>query len=51
MTETISFFGASVTQQKSGYAQILKRYFESELCFIHGFGSCHLVDAGIYRIL
>lgn len=45
----ISFFGASVTQQKYGYVY----HFQKELnnsnnqYFIHGYGSMHIVDAGI----
>lgn len=50
MTSNISFFGASVTKQKTGYAEMLKQYFKDENIFIHGFGSCHIVDAGICNI-
>lgn len=47
----ISFFGASITQQKKGYAFVLeKEYFTNERCCCHGFGGTHLSDAGIIGI-
>jgi hypothetical protein len=42
----ISFFGASVTQQKTGYAKKLEEKFQSPVK-IFGFGGMHLKDAGI----
>ena len=47
----INIFGASVTQQKDGYAQILKnKFFINQDVNIFPFGGCHLSDAGIVRI-
>ena len=47
----INIFGASVTQQKVGYAQILKNnFFTDHEINIFPFGGCHLSDAGIVRI-
>lgn len=42
----ITFFGASVTQQKTGYAVRLKELLDNEIK-IFGFGSMHIKDAGI----
>jgi len=43
----VSFFGASVTQQKEGYTNYVKTRRPEETTFIHGYGSMHLFDAGI----
>ena len=48
--EKIAFFGASVTEQKNGYA---KHFIENNVCLkynIFGYGSRHLNDAGICYI-
>jgi len=42
----ISIFGASVTQQKNGYAKQLRKFL-SDKVEIHGYGGMHLNDAGI----
>ena len=47
--EIISFFGASVTQQKNGYATFLTKKLKCEP-HIFGYGGCHLLDAGIIYI-
>lgn len=47
--EVIAFFGASVTQQKNGYARKLtKKLCQKENIF--GYGGCHLKNAGIIFI-
>lgn len=46
----ISFFGASVTQQKQGYAIKLKNYFKNAVIQVFGYGGMHLTDAGIIYI-
>lgn len=48
-TETISFFGASVTQQHNGYAYYLSKKLKCKP-HIFGYGSTHLHDAGIIYI-
>lgn len=45
----IAVFGASVTQQKTGYAYVLKQKFNSQID-IFGYGGMHLKDAGICYI-
>ena len=42
----VNFFGASVTQQKTGYAQQFKIMNEQFYVNIYGYGSMHLYDAG-----
>jgi len=49
MTQNISFFGASVTQQKFGYTYYLDQLLNVSTSTF-GFGSCHLNDAGICKI-
>jgi hypothetical protein len=50
-SKIINIFGASVTQQKDGYATILKnKLFTDHEINIFSFGGCHLSDAGIVRI-
>jgi hypothetical protein len=46
----ISFFGASVTQQKEGYAQVFSDINPGYACSIFGYGARHLKDAGICLI-
>lgn len=47
MKEVISFFGASVTEQKNGYAvQLSKKLLNTET-HIFGYGGNHIDDAGI----
>lgn len=43
----IAVFGASVTQQKPGFAYELKKLFAKEKVCVFGFGGMHLDDAGI----
>jgi len=43
----ISFFGASVTQQKTGYAQMIKQFLNNFNINVHGYGSMHIHDAGV----
>lgn len=45
----VCFFGASVTQQSSGYAAILKKELNADVK-VFGFGGMHLRDAGIIYI-
>jgi len=46
MKNNLCFFGASVTQQKEGFAWHTSQLLNSEYnCF--GYGGCHLKDAGI----
>lgn len=45
----ISCFGASVTQQKTGYVFYLEKLFKSKINK-HGFGSEHLCYSGVTRI-
>lgn len=47
MKETICFFGASVKQQKNGYAEKLKTHFKDSIVHIFGYGGMHISDAGI----
>jgi hypothetical protein len=47
----ITFFGASITVQNKGYANVLSnKYFVNDKCKIFGFGGMHLNDAGIAYI-
>jgi len=46
MTDTIAFFGASITQQKTGYAVCLSEKMNIEKR-IFGYGGNHLDDAGV----
>lgn len=48
-TEIISFFGASVTQQKNSYATFLTKKLKCKP-HIFGYGGCHLSDSGIIYI-
>lgn len=43
----ISFFGASVTQQKDGFARVFSDQHPEYVCSIFGYGARHLKDAGI----
>lgn len=47
MTLKINFFGASVTQQKEGYASIFKKNNPGIECSIFGYGGNHISGAGI----
>ena len=47
MKDIISFFGASVTQQKSGYAVFLSNKLLNDETHIFGYGGNHIDDAGI----
>jgi len=47
MKDIISFFGASVTQQKNGYAEQLSKKFLNDEVHIFGYGGNHINDAGI----
>lgn len=48
MNNIISFFGASTTQQKSGYAiYLIGKLGEGTTTFIHGYGGDHIDSAGI----
>lgn len=47
----ISFFGASVTQQKTGYTNEFKKLIEDKMnVTVFGYGSTHLNDAGVCYI-
>jgi hypothetical protein len=45
----ICFFGASVTQQKNGYAKVFCDKYSLNCC-IYGYGGMHLYDAGVCYI-
>ena len=45
----IAIYGASVTQQKTGYAAILKKELDDEVR-VFGYGGMHLPDAGLCNI-
>jgi len=47
MKDVISFFGASVTQQRNGYAVILSKKLLDTESHIFGYGGNHISDAGI----
>ncbi len=47
--ERVCFFGASVTQQSSGYAAVLAKELNADVK-VFGFGGMHLKDAGIIYI-
>jgi hypothetical protein len=49
MKNIISFFGASVTQQKNGYAEHIKKLLNNDDDDVHifGYGGNHINDAGI----
>ena len=47
MTLKINFFGASVTQQKDGYAWVFKNENPKVECKIFGYGANHISGAGI----
>ena len=45
----ITFFGASITAQNKGYANVLSnKYFVNDKCKIFGFGGMHLNDAVLH---
>ena len=49
-TDIISFFGASVTAQKTGFAVCISKKMNNLRTYIHGYGSNHIHDAGICNI-
>lgn len=46
----IAFFGASVTEQKSGYARQFAAMVPGHRVEVHGYGSQHITDAGVCYI-
>ena len=49
----ISFFGASITEQKEGYVYQIKKQFENNTSisiFQHGYGARYITDSGIINI-